>query len=154
MKQLLFLFLLMYMTQTWSNEFYFPDDDPQMPVKVVHTYKKDLTKFSYPELKAIFTRRMILWSDGEPIKVFIKPIKSLQHREFLLYWLHMTTYRYVRLLEKQTYSGKTMSVIEVANDDRMIEALKDSPNSIGYLNEGEILYNTPDSDLVIVDYYK
>jgi len=143
-KYIIFLFLLIISTNIgFSSE-------------VIHSYHKDLKMIPYPELKAMFTKRKTRWDTGELITVYIKPLNSIEHEEFVYSWLRMTSYRYKRLLEKQTYAGKSTGVIELVSDYEMVAALQAKPYSLGYLSNGNILFSGIDDNhlITIVGHYK
>ena len=89
----------------------------------------------------IFTRKVTKWETGERITVFTKPLDSIEHRYFLNQWLNMTTGKYKRELEGQTYSGRATGVKEVSTDEEMMVMVMQTPASIGYLNYGVILHD-------------
>lgn len=91
-------------------------------------------------LIAIFTKSKMFWNSGEKITVYIKPINSLEHLIFVSEWLGISAYRYKKLLENNVYSGNSSGVIEVNSDEAMLLAVYSTPNSIGYLNNGTVLY--------------
>jgi ABC-type phosphate transport system substrate-binding protein len=89
----------------------------------------------------IFTRKVVKWETGEKITVFTKPLDSIEHRYFLNQWLNMTSGKYRRELEGQTYSGRATGVKEVSTDEEMMVMVMNTPASIGYLNYGVILHD-------------
>jgi ABC-type phosphate transport system substrate-binding protein len=96
----------------------------------------------------IFTRKVTKWETGEKITVFTKPLDSIEHRYFLNQWLNMTSGKYRRELEGQTYSGRATGVKEVNTDEEMMVMVIQTPASIGYLNYGVILH---DKSVKIID---
>lgn len=93
----------------------------------------------------VFTRRITRWETGEHIKVFTKPVNSIEHRAFLNQWLDMTISRYKRELDRQLYAGKTTNIKEVSSDEEMIIMVLNTPASIGYLNYGNIIMHGDDN---------
>lgn len=85
-------------------------------------------------LQKIFTKRIVRWPDGQNIQVFIKPINSVEHRDFVLNTLGISPFYYQQMLDTQVYAGKTSSVIELPNDNQMVMKIEQTPGSIGYIN--------------------
>jgi len=98
-------------------------------------------------VQRIFTRKDTRWSDGSEIKVFIKPINSIEHSNFLISVLGISTFSYKRHLESQTYAGRTTSVMEVDSDEIMALKISQIPGSIGYINYAIIINNR---DIVVI----
>lgn len=83
-------------------------------------------------LQRIFTLRETRWDSGDVITVFIKPKESIEHRNFVTSVLNMTLYNYQQIL--QLHSVNAYSLTEVATDQKMLEAIRTHPGSIGYIN--------------------
>lgn len=89
----------------------------------------------------LFTRKMTRWSDGQEVKIFVKPVNSIEHKEFIRSVLGMTPYNFQRQLESQTYAGRATSVNEVPTDEAMAMKITQTPGSLGYINYGIITSN-------------
>lgn len=85
-------------------------------------------------IQRIFTRKIIRWPNGQYINVFIKPIHSIEHRDFVKTVLQITPYYFEQQLEEQTYTGRSTSVTEVPNDQQMLVKISSTPGAIGYIN--------------------
>ncbi len=92
-------------------------------------------------VQRIFTRRETRWSNGDSIIVFIKPMDSIEHRNFVSNTLNMTLYRYQQSLETYTYTARALPVTEVANDQQMLTAINTHPGAIGYVNYQLVMNN-------------
>jgi len=86
------------------------------------------------QLGEIFTRRQKYWEDGSKITVFIKPINSVEHKFFVFNWLRMTHNAYKTKLERETYSGNSIGLIEVKSDVDMLIRVANTQDSIGYID--------------------
>lgn len=102
------------------------------------------------QLTKIFTKKQFFWPTGQKIVVFIKPIDSLEHRLFVMDVLNMTPYRYKIAIEEILYTGSSTAPIEIATDDEMILRIKQTPNSIGYLNYTTLLANK-DNNIISIN---
>lgn len=85
-------------------------------------------------IQRIFTRKVTKWPDGTNITVFIKPVISMEHKEFVYKILKISPFYYQQLLEQQTFSGKASSVVEVQSDSQMHRKITSIEGSIGYVN--------------------
>lgn len=104
---------------------------------VIHTapISEDLRSTDVRELKGIFTRKITRWRvSGENIVVFVKPLNSVEHKEFVIEWLGLTNYRYKKLLKQNIFSGTASSVKIIRSDEQMLLVISVTPNSIGYIS--------------------
>ncbi len=85
-------------------------------------------------LQKIFTKRITRWPSGRPIRVFIKPMNSFEHKHFVYNILGMSPFFYQQSLYAQVYAGKSSSVIEIPYDNLMIMKIEQTPGAIGYIN--------------------
>ena len=127
--------------------------DPVSTADIVHDKQLEVT-YEPQTLVSIFTRKMIFFGNGKRIHVFVKPINSIEHNSFLFQWLGISTYRYKKLLNVQVYSGKNSNVKEVHSDAEMLMVLSSTPYSIGYMTNGDIVYNHGYGDGLMVIMYE
>ena len=99
-------------------------------------------------LQQIFTKRIAKWPDGTNINVYIKPLGSIEHKDFLFSVLGLSPFAYSQQLEAQTFTGKATSVIEVANDTQLLMKIEKDPRAIGYINYDIYIGN---KKVVVVD---
>lgn len=93
-------------------------------------------------LANIFTRKITRWlSNGQKITVFTRPLNSIEHKLFVIYWLGLTHYRYKKLLKQNTFSGAASSVKTITSDEIMLLTITKTPNSIGYISKFMVLNN-------------
>ncbi len=85
-------------------------------------------------LQKIFTKKQSRWPNGLPIRVFIKPMDSVEHRDFVTNILGISIFTYQQLLDAQVYSGRSYSVVELPTDEQMIMNVEKTPGAIGYIN--------------------
>lgn len=89
----------------------------------------------------IFTRKMTRWSNGDNIVVFIKPLESIEHKDFVSNVLRMSPFNYKKNLDAQLYTGKSTGVMEIPTDDSMIWKVVSTPGGVGYINYDIIVSN-------------
>ena len=137
MKQLgVFIFLLFFWVNTPATDVVIWKEDSEIIVLDRVTVQK------------IFTKKLQRWPDGRNINVFVKPLGSIEHRDFVNNVLKITPFYFQQQLEEQTYAGKSSSITEVPDDKTMIAKIEQTPGSIGYVNY--ILY-TGSKRVIIID---
>lgn len=118
---------------------------------IVHSAppEEQISKHEPLRLTNIFTRSTTKWrSNGARITVFIRPINSIEHKLFVFQWLHLTNYRYKKLLQQNTFSGIASNVKTVQSDEHMLIIITATPNSIGYV--GDYMVLNDDSKLTFI----
>lgn len=122
MKEFIIIFLLMFPCLVKSADI------------IVWRENKDYVMTDIFTVQKIFTRKITRWPSGQQIYVFTKPIKSIEHRDFVINTLQLTPYYFEQQLEEQTFAGRASSITEVPNDDLMRIKIENTPGAIGYLN--------------------
>lgn len=122
MKKILYIILMLYVTKPHAAD--------------IVAWKEDCESISIDRysLQKIFTKRVVRWPNGQTIQVFIKPINSVEHRDFVLNVLGLSPFNYQQMLDTQVYAGKSSSVVEIPNDGQMIMKIEQTPGAIGYIN--------------------
>jgi len=77
--------------------------------------------------------RQIQWPDGHRITVYILPRQHVLHLRFSKERLQMFPYQLDRIWNKLTYSGLGVAPITVNTSKELIEAVRKTPGSIGYM---------------------
>ena len=124
MKNLIFCFFLYLLL--WSKN--------SLSVEITANDLVSISQLTHREVIDIFTRKKIFWSNGKKIKVFVKPLDSVEHKLFTMEVLNITPFKYVAMLDAVSYSGANSPVVEVLNDSEMMYRLSNTPYSIGYVN--------------------
>jgi ABC-type phosphate transport system substrate-binding protein len=141
MNSLLFSIIFCYLI-VWSKF--------SWAVEVTANSIVSLSQLSHREVVDIFTRKQIFWSNGRKIKVFVKPLDSVEHKAFTMGVLNMSSFKYQALLDSTSYSGINSTVTEVLNDSEMLYKLSSTPYSIGYINH-TVIFND-NITLIRIDY--
>lgn len=124
-------------------------------ISIAVSHDIDITYLRRSTLQRIFTKKVTRWGNGQDITVIIKPVVSIEHRQFLEQVLKMTPYRYQKALDSVTYTAHhSTPVIEVSNDAGMMIELKKHPGAIGYSNympimDGRIIRVCEDDELCL-----
>ena len=86
-------------------------------------------------LRAIFSMRLHQWDDGQEITVFVLPKNNKSHIDFCKNKLGIFPYQLQRIIDKCIFSGQSQAPIVVKDSLEMLERLKNTPGSIGYLEK-------------------
>jgi ABC-type phosphate transport system substrate-binding protein len=87
------------------------------------------------QLRRIYTMRQTQWLDGQRITVFVLPRHHVLHLQFSKELLEMYPYQLDRIWNKLTYSGLGVAPITVLSQQELINAVINTPGSIGYIRE-------------------
>jgi len=87
------------------------------------------------DLRSIFSLRTRYWANGEKIRVFVLPDDSTVHKVFVKEKLHMFPHQLRRTWNRMTYTGTGQPPTVVKSVSEMIEKIKNTKNSIGYIDE-------------------
>jgi hypothetical protein len=79
--------------------------------------------------------RQTLWADGQRITVFVLPRHHRLHSQFSKERLEMYPYQLDRIWNKLTYSGLGVAPITVISPAALIDAVINTPGSIGYVEK-------------------
>lgn len=77
--------------------------------------------------------RQTQWGDGMRITVFVLPRHHELHLQFSKERLEMFPYQLDRIWNKLTYSGLGVAPITVISPKALVDAVKQTPGSIGYV---------------------
>jgi len=95
------------------------------------------------DLRSIFSMRTRYWTNGEKIRVFVLPDDNVLHKAFVKQRLHMFPYQLRRTWDRMTYTGTGQPPVTVNSVSEMLEKIKRTKYSIGYIDrrvEDEEIY--------------
>ncbi len=83
-------------------------------------------------LRALFTLRVTVWPDGQPVRVFVLPDRAQLHDEFVRE--RLGTYPYVlrSVWDRKVYTGVGLAPVEVGSEAEMTKRVMSTPGAIGY----------------------
>lgn len=90
-------------------------------------------KITTSQLRRIYTMRQTQWPDGSRITVYVLPRQHVLHVNFSKERLQMFPYQLDRIWNKLTYSGLGVAPIMVNSPEELINAVKETPGAIGYV---------------------
>ena len=92
-----------------------------------------LDKLTQAQLRSIFTMRQIQWPDGSPIYVVVLPDNSPEHQRFSREQLRLFPYQLANIWDRQSFSGTASRPQLAADQAHMLQLLRTTPGSIGYV---------------------
>lgn len=92
--------------------------------------------------------RQVHWQNGTPIIVYVLASKNPLHQQFCKEQLRLFPYQLDRIWNKLTFSGYGVAPIEVASQEKLIEAVKSTKGAIGYV---ENLSEITDVNIIKID---
>lgn len=111
------------------------ENQPPPPRVVAHTAVA-VEQLSKSQLRSIYLKRQVIWPNGDKIKVYMLPAKSLTHQQFSQSQLQMFPYQLDQTWQKLTFSGIGTPPVEVATAEEMLQLIQTTPGAIGYLPYG------------------
>ena len=108
----------------------------------VHSHAADVivnpdvsqSTISQNTLRAIFGMRLLQWPNGEPITVFVLPLKSRVHENFIKERLGVFPHQLERSWDLLVFSGTGQPPISVKSEKEMRQRIAETPGAIGYLS--------------------
>lgn len=85
-------------------------------------------------LRAIFSMHTRYWPNGKKIKVFVLPDDNILHQAFVKERLQMFPYQLRRTWNRKTYTGTGQPPITVDSVSEMLEKIRQTEYSIGYID--------------------
>ena len=85
--------------------------------------------------RLIFTMRINQWRNQKPVTVFVLPDDTSLHQSFTKGALQVYPYQLRRTWDRQVFSGTGQAPREVANEDEMIERVRQTVGAIGYISD-------------------
>ena len=91
-------------------------------------------RLSLNTTRRIFSMQLDRWPDGTPVRVFVLPDDSAQHRAFAKNRLRLFPRQLRRVWDRQLYSGTGQAPETVASEAQMLRRVAETPGAIGYLS--------------------
>lgn len=88
-------------------------------------------------LSSVFSMRTLYWPNGERIKVIVLPDDHPLHKRFVKEKLQLFPHQLRRTWNRKTYTGTGQAPITVDSMTEMQKLIKQTKNSIGYIDQGE-----------------
>lgn len=86
-------------------------------------------------LRNIYTLRQTLWSNRQPIVVFVLPDDHPAHISFAKEALGLYPYRLRQTWDRLSFSGMASAPIEVKDENEMRLRIRATPGAIGYTSK-------------------
>ena len=88
-------------------------------------------------LRGIFGMRVSRWPDGTPVRVFVLPDDNPVHAEFAKRILNTYPHQLRRNWDRLVFSGTGNAPIQVKSEREMLDMIRSTPGSIGYMESGK-----------------
>lgn len=82
--------------------------------------------------RAVFTRKLTRWFDGNSVRVFVLPDNHNVHRKFVKEKLGLFPYQLRQIWDRMVFSGIGEAPEVVETVEKMYQAIKANPGAIGY----------------------
>ena len=76
-----------------------------------------------------------LWSDGQPIQVYVLSPEQSSHREFCKNVLGVFPRQLQSIWHRLVYSGTGQAPIELSSEQEMIDVISSTKGAIGYIRQ-------------------
>lgn len=108
---------------------------PAQGITVITNASVDRSELQLTELRAIFTMKKRLWSDGQPVQVYVLTPEQGSHREFCKQVLGVFPRQLQSIWHRLVYSGTGEAPIELNNEQEMLEVIASTKGAIGYIQQ-------------------
>lgn len=106
---------------------------PAEALEIVVNRDVSANQLTHGELQAVFTMRVRVWPDGQPIRVFVLGDNAPEQIEFSKKLLDIFPYQLRRYWDRLVFSGTGQAPIELASPGEMYNRVASTPGAIGYL---------------------
>jgi len=86
--------------------------------------------------RLLFTMRLLRWSDGKRVRVFVLPDPHPLHRLFTKQRLDLYPRQLRRVWDRHLFSGSGAVPVTVDSVDEMLKRVSETPGAVGYLPDG------------------
>lgn len=104
-------------------------------ITVISNASVDRSELELKDVRAIFTMKKRLWSDGQPIQVYVLSPEQSSHREFCKNVLGVFPRQLQSIWHRLVYSGTGQAPIELSSEQEMIDVISSTKGAIGYIKQ-------------------
>ena len=119
------------------------------PTMVVTSITNEYTVMSLRTARFMFSLREKYWDDGTPVTVVLLPWDSYIHKSFVSNTLGVRPERLRRVIEERANSGRSHGFVMVNSLEEMVQVLKTTKGSIGYLTD--YMLRRVDDEIIFID---
>jgi len=103
--------------------------------QVIVNPEVDVSALDRNRARLIFTMRINQWRDQQPVTVFVLPDDASLHQRFAKSALQVYPYQLRRTWDRQVFSGTGQAPLQVADEEEMIERVRQTAGAIGYISD-------------------
>ena len=108
---------------------------PAQGITVITNTSVDRNELQLKDLRAIYTMKKRLWSDGHAIQVYVLAPEQESHREFCKQVLGVFPRQLQSIWHRLVYSGTGEAPIELNSEQEMIDVISSTKGAIGYIQQ-------------------
>lgn len=108
---------------------------PAQGITVISNASVDRSELQLKDLRAIYTMKKRLWSDGHAIQVYVLTPEQDSHREFCKQVLGVFPRQLQSIWHRLVYSGTGEAPIELNSEKEMLEVISSTKGAIGYIQQ-------------------
>lgn len=124
--------LLVWEATAWAQVVQAPNDADDSVAVIAHP-SVDPAHLNREFLRSVFTLRIRVWPNGQPIRIFVFDDSDLVHASFCREVLGTFPYVLRRTWDRATFTGTGLVPVRVASIREMRRLVRDTPGAIGYL---------------------
>jgi len=106
-------------------------------ITIISNASVDRNELQLKEIRAIFTMKKRLWSDGQRIQVYVLNAKQSAHTAFCKSVLGVFPRQLDAIWQRRVYSGTGQAPITLNSHEEMLNIIATTPGAIGYIEQQE-----------------
>lgn len=106
-------------------------------ISVISNASVDRNELKLKEVRAIFTMKKRLWSDGQRIQVYVLNAEQNAHPVFCKRVLGVFPRQLEAIWQRRVYSGTGQAPIILNSNEEMLSTIASTPGAIGYIEKQE-----------------
>jgi len=111
---------------------------PVWAVEIIANPDVPVSSVSQNALRAMFAMKLLQWSDGRPVRVFVLPDDNPLHRAFCKEKLDLYPYQLRQTWDRLVYSGTGQAPTEVDSEADMLSSVARTPGALGYIRKSRL----------------
>ena len=104
-------------------------------ITVIGHASVDRNELQLKEVRAIFTMKKRLWSDGQRVQVYVLSQDQKTHKAFCKQVLGIFPRQLDAIWQRLVYSGTGQAPTALSSKEEMIQTIANTPGAIGYIQQ-------------------
>ena len=106
-------------------------------IELITNPSNPIERIDIKEVRALFSMRVRTWENQKPVHVFVLEENNPVHQQFCKDILKIFPHQLQAGWDRLVFSGTGEAPKVVASEAQMIEAIRSTPGSIGYISKQE-----------------